>query len=295
MHRPFDQLASGVKSQQQSLLEASADGAQSRRRPQSSTFRKAMKVFLRPARCPRRFFSAFSATAPCTLAADRCMLPGATILSQMVESVEAILDGFKDLSRGKGSNLLGFVISFGPTPINPKESYILRVECRGDEVHEDVSATGLPACTTDSNAQGAARKMIRSMISSGLDQMNDIAPAYKVFCLALVAPTGEAPGGDVQGAYAGWLARNGFVPKLRRCRPVIVTVGSKEFLATECPQHLSGLPPSVSSLSDPAESLPMETLDNDQLVEMSVPEMLWLQHQTSIKGLQQQESCSDCL
>ena len=59
------------------------------------------------------------------------MLPGATILSQMVESVEAILDGFKDLSRGKDSNLLGIVISFGPTPINPKESYILRVECRG--------------------------------------------------------------------------------------------------------------------------------------------------------------------
>ncbi|MGB1592200.1 MAG: hypothetical protein ACPIOQ_05550 [Promethearchaeia archaeon] len=48
MHRPFDQLASGVKSQQQSLLEASGDGAQSRRRPQSSTFRKAMKVFPLP-------------------------------------------------------------------------------------------------------------------------------------------------------------------------------------------------------------------------------------------------------
>ena len=39
----------------------------------------------------------------------------------------------------------------------------------------------------------------------------------------------------------------------------------------------------------------METLDNNQLVEIGVPEMLWLQHQTSIKGLQQQESCSDCL
>jgi hypothetical protein len=48
--------------------------------------------------------------------------------------------------------------------------------------------------------------------------------------------------GELEEAYHGWLARHGFVPKMRRCRPIIINVGTRGFLASECPAYLSGIP-----------------------------------------------------
>ena len=113
-------------------------------------------------------------------------------------------------------------------------------------------------------------KLIRSLISSGLDQLDSTAPVYKVYCLALVSALTTSSGSDaltesradpessisvvgeieskstaedqLREAYEGWLARHGFVAKMRRCRPVIISVGTKGFIHSECPECLSGVP-----------------------------------------------------
>jgi len=146
--------------------------------------------------------------------------------------------------------------------------------------------------------------------------MNSTAPAYKVFCLALVTDTpqdtppgleGVGVGSDgvpcveagaseseLQLVYEGWLARHGFVAKVRRCRPVIIKVGTKGFLATECPRMLSGVKSSdVSSLGSPAihdssADVQQGTGLNAGGQDDEVDGAMWLQHEVVFKGLAQQ-------
>ena len=137
-----------------------------------------------------------------------------------------------------------------------------------------VGSDNVGPCQRCSQVSQASSKLIRSLISSGLEQMDSTAPAYKVHCLALVAssastssssPTPESKSsaalgaggpsgaggqagqvvcgaGGLEEAYHGWLARHGFVAKMRRCRPIIINVGTRGFLASECPAYLSGIP-----------------------------------------------------
>ncbi len=150
-----------------------------------------------------------------------------------------------------------------------------------------------------------ASKLVRSLVASGLDQMNSTAPAHKVYCLALVARTKPNPAepmhvsqGEIQEAYKGWLARHGFVSKMRRCRPVIINVGSKGFLATECPAQLSGV------VHDASVALPTQEVSVNQEMAMSMmwgdggvreEAGLWLQHEVAFKGLAQSTQESDGL
>jgi hypothetical protein len=100
----------------------------------------------------------------------------------------------------------------------------------------------------------------------------------------------------LQEAYQGWLARHGFVAKIRRCRPIIVNVGSKAFLANECPSQLSGVTLNV----DAALATPGSCGDHTSRAGImcgdggggggGIEDMggLWLQHQVAFKGLPQQ-------
>jgi hypothetical protein len=92
---------------------------------------------------------------------------------------------------------------------------------------------------------------------------------------------------QLQGAYHGWLMRHGFVPRMRRCRPVIINVGTKEFLASECPQMLSGITSSNSSGFSVQEPDDPRVGTDCRSVSDS---LTWMQHEVAFKGLPQQET-----
>ena len=160
----------------------------------------------------------------------------------------------------------------------------------------------------------SARKLIRSLVSSGLEQMDSTAPPYKVFCLALVAAMDEcgdaalhkrataevfsglescsalgASDGQLQDAYQGWLAKHGFTPRMRRCRPVIINVGTKSFLTSECPATLSGIASNTNDLSV-CSSKEANVLQAGASVNFVGDSMTWMQHGTAFKGLPQQDA-----
>lgn len=101
----------------------------------------------------------------------------------------------------------------------------------------------------------------------------------------------------LQEAYQGWLARHGFVAKMRRCRPIIINVGSKAFLANDCPSQLSGVTLSVDTVPATPGSYCNHSIWSPGAVIMcgngggegsEDKGGLWLQHQVAFKGLPQQ-------
>jgi hypothetical protein len=85
--------------------------------------------------------------------------------------------------------------------------------------------------------------------------------------------------------FEGWMTRYGFVPKMRRCRPIIISVGSKEFLSTECPEQLSGIESSADVPMDAQKAMEMLWNHGHGVGDGSV----WLQHEVSFKGLPQEQ------
>ena len=63
--------------------------------------------------------------------------------------------------------------------------------------------------------------------------------------LALIKPDPARPDDTGGEAPSCWMPKHSFSPKLRRCRPVLISVGTTGFLHLPCPTELAGVATSV--------------------------------------------------
>lgn len=213
-------------------------------------------------------------------AQERSRRPNAYIRKarKLVEAADSVLDGLaKVMTR---SRAIGVLVSLGTTPINPKEAFILRFD-----------ANGIPAIQASNNkpVKDPSRQMIRQMVTSGLEQFDTPALPQKMFVLVLAA--GDAAGDgtghvgmqlaedeeSARGREGGWMPRHGFTPKLRKCKPVGVSVGSGSFCQAPFPTALAG-PQANAREEDPRSDMELMGVgDGGGLV--------WLQHSAIVRGL----------
>mmetsp|Transcript_24756 Transcript_24756/g.50233 ORF Transcript_24756/g.50233 Transcript_24756/m.50233 type:complete len:282 (+) Transcript_24756:189-1034(+) len=179
--------------------------------------------------------------------------------SKLVEASEFVLEGLSKLISK--TRVLGILISLGPTPINPKQAFILRFD-----------SSGLPSAPEPAKGlKDPSRIMIRQVVTSGLEQFDSQSLPTKTFVMALVAPGIGSPGNtDCLGTEEadwreGWVARHGFSPKLKRCRPVGISVGPDPFCGEEFPTPLTGV--------------------GDQQGVSAGMGLVWVQHGSFIRGL----------
>ncbi|KAJ1493859.1 hypothetical protein T484DRAFT_1741671 [Baffinella frigidus] len=155
---------------------------------------------------------------------------------KLVEATDAVLEGISALFDRE--EVAGLLISAGPTPINPREAYILRVEppAANEPVLDEQAAKKAES--------GVARSLVRTMVTCGLDQLDLQTMPTKIYVLALIKADSTRPfdagGGDTDTPQS-WMPKQSFTPKLRRCRPVLITVGTKGFCTQPCPTELAGV------------------------------------------------------
>ena len=109
----------------------------------------------------------------------------------------------------------------------------------------DVDSDGTPGAGLK-EGRDAARRLVRELVCSGLPHFNEPAQGpLRLFTLARIRPDRRAEGGEAEAAAlcavpTGWMPKPGFGDgacgagggmKLRRCSPVIVTMGGEAFAA----------------------------------------------------------------
>jgi hypothetical protein len=101
-----------------------------------------------------------------------------------------------------------------------QEAFVLRMEADSD-------------CTPGAGlkeGRDAARRLVRELVCGGLPHFNaPIQGPLRLFAVACVCPDLACGTGETGSLPAGWVPKSGFAGggglKMRRCSPVIVTLG----------------------------------------------------------------------